>query len=210
MSIITLSCLVERYQGKNTQAFANIDAKDIKLWKVNIFLEEENEKLTAVNTKINVNIKDELGGVELLPLLKISKHFTFQPADEHIHIIVQCPVEMKEVHCIATYGYKSVNFQWTVTQEMVTLKGFKKKLCEYFTFSDGTKNEYIVIGHIVGGTGLKRKFLTGKMRKKLDQTSSSFQSASDTVEIVAERKVIQFSADEDLLSIIWTVDPGYV
>ncbi|CAB4394992.1 unnamed protein product [Rhizophagus irregularis] len=45
------------------------------------------------------------------------------------------------------------------------------------------------------------------MRKKLDQASSSSQSASDTVEIVAERKVIRFSADEDLLSIIWTVDP---
>ncbi|PKC55117.1 hypothetical protein RhiirA1_504356 [Rhizophagus irregularis] len=61
------------------------------------------------------------------------------------------PVETKEVHCTATYGRKSVNFQWTA--------------------------------------------------------SSSFQSASDTVEIVTERKVIQFSADEDLLSIIWTANP---
>ena len=42
------------------------------------------------------------------------------------------------------------------------------------------------------------------MRKKLDQASSSSQSVtveSDTVEIVTKRKVIQFSADEDLLSI---------
>ncbi|EXX72531.1 hypothetical protein RirG_068460 [Rhizophagus irregularis DAOM 197198w] len=62
---------------------------------------------------------------------------------------------------------------------MVSLEGFKKKLCEYFTFSDETENEHIVIGH----------------------------SASDTVEIVTERKVIQFSADEDLLSIIWTANP---
>ncbi|PKK58023.1 hypothetical protein RhiirC2_857969 [Rhizophagus irregularis] len=84
MSIITLSCLVvseNPYENafaveidttklvsffrnvikeKNTQAFANVDAKDIKLWKVDISLDEENEKLTAVNTKINVNIKDEL------------------------------------------------------------------------------------------------------------------------------------------------------
>ncbi|EXX53927.1 hypothetical protein RirG_239410 [Rhizophagus irregularis DAOM 197198w] len=105
------------------------------------------------------------------------------------------------------YGRKSANFQWIVTREMVTLEGFKRKLCEYFTFSDGTKNEHIVIGRVVGGTGLKRKFLTGKMHKKLDQASLSSQSASDTVEIVAERKVIQFSADKDLLSIIWTVDP---
>ena len=90
---------------------------------------------------------------------------------------------------------------------MVSLEGFKKKLCEYFTFSDGTENEHIVIGYVVGGTGLKRRISTGKMRKKLDLASSSSQSASDTVEIVTERKVIQFSADEDLLSIIWTVDP---
>ncbi|EXX54943.1 hypothetical protein RirG_229920 [Rhizophagus irregularis DAOM 197198w] len=44
------------------------------------------------------------------------------------------------------------------------------------------------------------------MRRKLDQASSSSQSATleaDIVEIVTERKVIHFSADEDLLSIIW-------
>ncbi|RGB22868.1 hypothetical protein C1646_32222 [Rhizophagus diaphanus] len=230
MSTITLSCLVvgenpyenafevdieinksisklrDAIKEKNTQAFANVDAKDIKLWKVDISLEKENKKLELVNTKINVNIKEELG-VELLPLSKISKHFTSQPADEHIHIIVQRPVETKEVHCTATYGRKSANFQWTVSREMVSLEGFKKKLYEYFTFPDGTENEHIVIGRVVGGAGLKRKISTGKMRKKLDLASSSSQSASDTVEIVTERKVIQFSADEDLLSIIWTVDP---
>ena len=122
MSTITLSCLVvgenpyenafpvdidtnkvktvghlkDAIKEKNTQAFANVDAKDIKLWKVDISLEKENKKLELVNTKINVNIKEELGGVELLPLSKISKHFTSQPADEHIHIIVQRPVETKE------------------------------------------------------------------------------------------------------------------
>jgi 2C-methyl-D-erythritol 2,4-cyclodiphosphate synthase len=53
----------------------NVKAKDLKLWKVDISLEEENEKLDLVNTKINVNIKEELGGVELLPLSKISKYF---------------------------------------------------------------------------------------------------------------------------------------
>ena len=93
--------------------------------------------------------------MELLPLSKISKHFSSQLADEHIHIIVQRPVETKEVHCIATYGRKSVNFQWTVTREMVTLEGFKKKLCEYLPFPDGTENEHIVIGRIIGDAGLK-------------------------------------------------------
>ncbi|GET65849.1 hypothetical protein GLOIN_2v1571020 [Rhizophagus irregularis DAOM 181602=DAOM 197198] len=156
MSIITLSCLVV---SENPYENAFAVEIDITKLKVNIFLEEENEKLTAVNTKINVNIKGRAWWL-------------------------QRPVETKEVHCTAMYGRKSANFQWIVTREMVTLEG-----------------------RVVGGTGLKRKFLTGKMHKKLDQASLSSQSASDTVEIVAERKVIQFSADKDLLSIIWTVDP---
>jgi hypothetical protein len=191
------------------QTFVNVDSKDLKLWKVDIPLDSENEKSIAI-TKINVNIKDKLDGVELLPLSKISKHFSTQPDDEHIHIIVQRPIETKEVHCTATYGRKSAYFQWTVSREMVSLEGFKKKLCEYLTFPDGTENEHIVIGRVViGGAGLKRKISTGKTRKKSDQESSSSQSAtveSDTVEIATERKVIQFS-DEDLLNIIWTANP---
>src|SRR4051794_25070402 len=101
MSTITLSCLVvgenpyensfpvdidtnkvktvghlkKAIKEENTQAFANVDAKDIKLWKVDIPFEEENKKLELVNTKINVNIKEDLGGEELPSLSKISKHF---------------------------------------------------------------------------------------------------------------------------------------
>ena len=205
-----VSELKDTIKKKKQNAFANVNADKLKLQKVDISLKEPNKKLNLVNKKINVNIKNELEGIELEPLSKVSKHFTFQPADKHIYIIVQHPVETKEVHCIATYRRKSVNFQWTVTQEMVTLKGFKKKLCEYLTFPDGTENEHIIIGRVIGGAGLKRKISTGKMRRKLDQASSSSQSAtveSDTVEIATERKVIQFSADEDLLSIIWTVNP---
>ncbi|PKC60542.1 hypothetical protein RhiirA1_444878 [Rhizophagus irregularis] len=52
------------------------------------------------------SVPDELDGVELPPLSKISKHFSSQPVDKHIHIIVQRPVETKEVHCTATYGRK--------------------------------------------------------------------------------------------------------
>ena len=75
-----------------------IAPKELRLWKVDISLEEEIKKLELVNTKINVNIKEELEGEELKPLSKISKHFPSQPADEHIHIIIQRPVETKEVH----------------------------------------------------------------------------------------------------------------
>ncbi|RIA91861.1 hypothetical protein C1645_821406 [Glomus cerebriforme] len=204
MSTITLSCLVA---GENPYENAfNVKVNKIEV-KVDIFLEKENKKLELVNTKINVNIKEELGGEELLPLSKISKHFTSQPADEHIHIIVQHPVETKEVHCTATYGRKSANFQWTVTRETVTLEGFKKKLCEYLTFLDGTENKHIIISRVIGGAGLKRKILTGKMCKKSDSSSQSATVESDTVEIVTECKVIQFSTDENLMSIIWTTNP---
>jgi hypothetical protein len=67
---------------------ANVDADKLRLWMVDISLKEKDEKLDLVNTKINVNIKEELGGVNLLPLSKISKHFPSQPADEQIHIII--------------------------------------------------------------------------------------------------------------------------
>src|SRR5437016_3525264 len=112
MSTITLSCLVvgenpyenafpvdidtnkvktvghlrDAIKENQKPFFDNIAPKELKLWKVDISLKEENEKLIAVNTKINVNIKEDLGGEELPPLSKISKYFTSQPADEHIHI----------------------------------------------------------------------------------------------------------------------------
>ncbi len=202
MSTITLSCLVV---GENPYDNA-FNVKVNKTEAVSELKDAIKEKKAPEFDNFATD-KLKLWKVELLPLSKISKHFTSQPADEHIHIIVQRPVETKEVHCTATYGRKSTNFQWTVSREMVSLEGFKKKLCEYFTFPDGTENEHIVIGRVVGEAGLKRKISTGKMRKKLDLASSNSQSASDTVEIVTERKVIQFSADEDLLSIIWTVNP---
>jgi hypothetical protein len=136
----TVSELKKPIKEENTQSFANVDAKDIKLWKVDISLEEENEKLDLVNTKINVNIKEELGGVELLPLSKISKYFHSQPADEHIHIIVQRPVETKEVYCTATYGRKSKKFLWTLTRGQITLSALKSRLrtCLHFRMGQRT------------------------------------------------------------------------
>ena len=53
----------------------------------------------------------------------------------------------------------------------MTLEGFKKKLCKYLTFLNGTENEHIVISCVIGGAGLKRKISTGKMRRKSDSSS---------------------------------------
>ncbi|CAB5146524.1 unnamed protein product [Rhizophagus irregularis] len=101
MSTITLSCLVvgenpyENVKVNKTEAVSELNAikenqkpnvapKELKLRKVDISLEEENEKLNLVNTKINVNIKEELGGEELPPLSKISKTLS-PPASRRTH-----------------------------------------------------------------------------------------------------------------------------
>ena len=130
--------------------FDNVALKELKLWKVDIALKEENEKLDLINTKINVSIKEELGGAELLPLSKICKHFPSQPADEHIHIIVQRLVETKEVHYTATYGRKSKKFQWTLTRGQITLSALKSLFRTCFKFPDGTEDKHIVINRECG------------------------------------------------------------
>ncbi|GET03048.1 CRN-like protein [Rhizophagus clarus] len=111
MSTITLSCLVagenpynnsspvdidtnkvktvghlkDAIKEKKQNDFTNVDADKLKLWKVNISFKESNEKLKLVNTKINVNIKEELGGVELLPLSRLANTFPLsQPTITYI------------------------------------------------------------------------------------------------------------------------------
>ncbi|POG58755.1 hypothetical protein GLOIN_2v1885597 [Rhizophagus irregularis DAOM 181602=DAOM 197198] len=106
-----------RYQEEKAPEFDNFATDKLKLWKVDISF-EENKKLELVNTKINANIKEDLGSEELSPLSKISKHFTFQPADissysvllrrrkftapqqdEHIVINRECVIG-KEIVCL--------------------------------------------------------------------------------------------------------------
>src|SRR5438045_8980968 len=58
----------------NAQTFANIESKDIKLWQVDIPIDKESPKLTAVSN-LNVNIKDEIHGVKLLQFDYISDRF---------------------------------------------------------------------------------------------------------------------------------------
>ncbi|UZO10957.1 uncharacterized protein OCT59_002534 [Rhizophagus irregularis] len=97
-----------------------VDIDTNKLWKVDISF-EENKKLELVNTKINANIKEDLGSEELSPLSKISKHFTFQPAD------------------ISSYSVLLRRRKFTAPQRMVS------RLRTCFTFPDGTEDEHIVI-----------------------------------------------------------------
>ncbi|GBB93553.1 hypothetical protein RclHR1_21950006 [Rhizophagus clarus] len=80
-----ISKLKDAIKENQKPFFDNIAPKELKLWKVDISLKEENKKLELVNTKINVNIKEDLGGEELPPLSKISKTFPpSQPTSTYI------------------------------------------------------------------------------------------------------------------------------
>ncbi|RIA84642.1 hypothetical protein C1645_831933 [Glomus cerebriforme] len=64
------------------QTFANVDAKDIKLWKVTIPGDHDDQ---LKNLKLN-------GCDELSAIKKNSKYFPDSPAEEHIHVLVEPPV----------------------------------------------------------------------------------------------------------------------
>ncbi|CAI2200020.1 7386_t:CDS:1, partial [Funneliformis geosporum] len=69
----------------------NVATKEVKLWKVDFPLTgvNEEEKLDIINkcTNVNVNIGNELDGVELPTLSMSSNEFTEQQNLQHAHII---------------------------------------------------------------------------------------------------------------------------
>ncbi|RGB24052.1 hypothetical protein C1646_597671, partial [Rhizophagus diaphanus] len=73
--------LKEAIKAKNSQTFSNVDAKDIKLWKVPI----SDDHVDPLN---NLSLEDS---EELLAIRKISKYFPDSPPEEHIHVIVEPP-----------------------------------------------------------------------------------------------------------------------
>src|SRR3954470_9708443 len=76
-----ISELKDAIKGKNAQTFANVDAKDIKLWNVKI--RDDRDDLLS---RLTLN-----DGDELLATKKISKYFPDSPLEEHIHVLVEPP-----------------------------------------------------------------------------------------------------------------------
>ena len=76
-----LSHLKESIKGKNAQTFANVDAKDIKLWKVEISGDHDDQLG-------NLSLKDS---DELLAINEIGDYWTEKPPKRHIHVIVKLP-----------------------------------------------------------------------------------------------------------------------
>ena len=71
-----ISELKEAIKEKNTQTFANDDAKDIKIWKV----------------EITDDLLSNLTQDELIATRDIGDYWTEKPTKRHIHVLVEPPV----------------------------------------------------------------------------------------------------------------------
>src|SRR2546430_2987422 len=93
----------------NVNSFVGIDEKRIKLWKVTISTSDTskaNKKLEILksleNSRIEIDIVRDLGGVFLPPGEEIRDHFNKNEklASGHIHIIVQPPPPATTGKCL--------------------------------------------------------------------------------------------------------------
>jgi Crinkler effector protein N-terminal domain len=130
-----ISHLKDRIKEKKQNDYCDIDADSLELWKVNIPSDDATIQ--------------ELGGIAGKklndPTQDIGEIFK-TPSKRHIHILVKCPTNKKEIHCKVTYGRNTAAFQWTPTRENTTLAELKIFLRGCFTFPDGTEDKDIVIG----------------------------------------------------------------
>src|SRR5437764_8023098 len=76
-----ISELKDAIKTKNPQTFANVDTKDIKLWKVTI-PGDHSDQLR------NLILQDS---DELLAINDIGDHWPTSPPKKHIHVIVKLP-----------------------------------------------------------------------------------------------------------------------
>ncbi|RUS29164.1 hypothetical protein BC938DRAFT_480974, partial [Jimgerdemannia flammicorona] len=88
----TVGDLKDKIKEKIEAQFQNVDAFKLTLWKVDIDLGDD-EKLTAIETNTDADIKKVLGEAEKLGISvdTIDEVFPKPPAKKHISIIVQVP-----------------------------------------------------------------------------------------------------------------------
>ncbi|PKY29204.1 hypothetical protein RhiirB3_530348, partial [Rhizophagus irregularis] len=77
-----VSHLKDAIKAKKQNDFAGIDADRLKLWKVSIPGDQDDQLR-------NLILQDS---DELLAIRKISKYFPDSPPEEHIHVIVKLPL----------------------------------------------------------------------------------------------------------------------
>jgi hypothetical protein len=84
-----VSHLKKAIKAEQPKTFANIDSKNLKLWKVDMPIDKPATELSLVNTKMDVSLKEGFPNVNpLLPMDEISECFS-TPTKKHIHVIVQ-------------------------------------------------------------------------------------------------------------------------
>ncbi|CAG8601353.1 10204_t:CDS:2 [Gigaspora rosea] len=95
--IKTVSHLKEAIKKK---IFENVQPYALRIWKVNISTREDNDKLKILRDRPHekIDVEQELGGEELLPLWNITKCFPNELPEEHIHIIVRTPITTAVPH----------------------------------------------------------------------------------------------------------------
>ena len=88
----TVGTLKKLIKSEKENDFHDIDANKLRLWSVSIPVNDTSalEELVLENDKNN-------GVQELLPVKKIKNIFPDEPADEHIHIIVERPSRIGKV-----------------------------------------------------------------------------------------------------------------
>jgi len=89
----TVSAVQDYIKGKKENALKNIDANNLKLWKVAIPTKTENNKRTILESQPHdqIDIKNDLWGVLLEADDNIEYLFNQPPEIKQISIIVQLP-----------------------------------------------------------------------------------------------------------------------
>ena len=79
-----ISYLKQLIKETRPEIYAHVNAIQLELWKVNI---PDNACIQMLNLR-----EDGVNGFELmLPTRIIDRYFPDEPAEEHIHVIIECP-----------------------------------------------------------------------------------------------------------------------
>ncbi|CAG8614883.1 16022_t:CDS:2, partial [Racocetra persica] len=126
--------LKERIWSKKRNALANVNVSQLRLWRVNIPVNDENKMNMLDTSRTNINVKEELDGIEMCPVDPISKYFDEQytgPSVENtcINIIVDInnkgPVNWNNNKSIFTWLQNLKRSNGIIKQKLVDTYGAK-------------------------------------------------------------------------------------
>ena len=97
-----ISELKKVIKAENAQTFANVDAKDLKLWKVTIPGDQDDQLRNLI-----LQDSDELSAIN-----DIGDYWTTSPPKKHIHVIVKLPRKrlVQSVQSALTANFSSFAF----------------------------------------------------------------------------------------------------